>query len=52
MLDLARCRELLGPTNLTDEQVLELRSYMYGLAHAVVQRFEEKRQRPASAGVE
>lgn len=40
MLDLRRCRELLGRDDLTDAQVLTIRSVLYGMAQIVVESFE------------
>jgi hypothetical protein len=40
LLNLARCREILGRPHLTDEQLLEVRAFMYALAQLVLARFE------------
>jgi hypothetical protein len=51
MLTLRRCRELIGPSTLTDEEVLRLRDGLYELAGVIVDDFKRKRRserRPAA----
>ena len=41
--DLARCREILGPSvNLDDDQLIRLRTSVFGLAQIIVDQYEEK----------
>jgi hypothetical protein len=43
-LSLAKCKSLLGRSNLTDSQVLELRDAMYDLANVGLETFTNRRQ--------
>jgi len=49
MLSLVECRRLLGPSELRDEEVLELREHLYDLAGVVV---DEIKERAAPSAVE
>ena len=42
-ISLRRCRELIGPSELTDEEVLALRDQLYDLAGVVVPEYETQR---------
>ncbi len=52
MLDLRRCRELVGPGSLSDDELLRLRNGMYELAAIVVDDFQRKKRRAQRAGVQ
>jgi len=49
MLSLRRCRELVGPSNLSDEDLLRLRDGLYELAGVIVDDFKRKRRRAPHA---
>ena len=52
MLDLRRCRQLVGPGGVSDDELLRLRDGMYELAAIVVDDFQRKRRLAQRAGVQ
>lgn len=47
-LPLARCREILGSADMSEEQLAALRADLYALAQMIVGRFVLDRQRRAA----
>ena len=44
MLSIDDCRQTLGRPDLTDEQVVQIRDTLYGLAHAFVDEYFRRRR--------
>jgi hypothetical protein len=48
MLSVEECRTILGQTELTDEQVAEIRDTLYGFAQTLVEEYLRERRQHSS----